>query len=236
MKEAWLQFLRKLKYRWWDGINVLLVSRWGRPIDRTLQAIRATIDCPAAGPMIREFVSIYPDYRFAMVMSLAERQQKALDDATLTYGESRWTAFIRILKHVYIQPTDVFIDLGCGSGWLCFYAQLRYGITAIGIDRIGYFIHNGNKMAQRLGLDKVSFIESDLFDADISQGTIFYATCTCFPIDYLNRLAERLKDAPMGAQIVTITHPLRATHLELQQVFTCLFSWGLDTVWIHTRV
>jgi SAM-dependent methyltransferase len=72
-----------------------------------------------------------------------------------------------------ITPGDVVYDLGSGDGRIVILAAQKYGARGVGIEIDPALVARSREIAREAGVeDKVSFIEDDLFTADISAATV----------------------------------------------------------------
>jgi len=79
----------------------------------------------------------------------------------------------RMLEVAHIRPADVVYDLGCGDGRIPIMAAQRYGARGVGIDINPERIREARQNARNARVeDRVSFIEGDLFQADIAEATV----------------------------------------------------------------
>lgn len=79
----------------------------------------------------------------------------------------------RMLEVAHIRPRDVVYDLGCGDGRIPIMAAQRYGARGVGIDINPERIREARQNARDARVeDRVSFIEGDLFHANISEATV----------------------------------------------------------------
>ena len=99
-----------------------------------------------------------------------------------------------------IGPGDYVIDLGTGDGRILIAAAKR-GATGIGIDLDPVRIKEAKENADKEGVaDKVSFLEQDLFETDLSQATVI----TLFLNSEVNmRLRPALLKLKPGTRIVS---------------------------------
>lgn len=78
-----------------------------------------------------------------------------------------------MLELAEVGPDDVLYDLGSGDGRIPVTAAKEFGIRAVGIDINPVRIREANANAEQAGVtDKVTFIEGDLFEANISDATV----------------------------------------------------------------
>jgi hypothetical protein len=88
-----------------------------------------------------------------------------------------------MLQLAEVSPVDVVYDLGSGEGEIVIEAARRYGVRAVGVT------------------DRVTFVERDLFEADISEATV--VTLYLFP-DVNARLRPKLlRELKPGTRIVS---------------------------------
>jgi SAM-dependent methyltransferase len=72
-----------------------------------------------------------------------------------------------------VTSADVVYDLGSGDGRIVVLAAQDYGAKGVGIELDPKLVASSRQVAKEAGLeDKVTFIEGDLFTADISGATV----------------------------------------------------------------
>jgi SAM-dependent methyltransferase len=106
-----------------------------------------------------------------------------------------------------VRPGDVVFDLGSGDGRIVILAAQKYGAAGVGIEIQPQLVQISREVAREGGVDdRVTFIEGDLFTADISSATVVTL--------YLNRstnlrLEQKLKqELRPGARIVSHQFPI----------------------------
>ena len=78
-----------------------------------------------------------------------------------------------MLKLARVASTDVVYDLGSGDGRIVIAAAKKYGARGVGVELDGELIKDAIRNAQKAGVsDKVTFIQGDLFKADLSDATV----------------------------------------------------------------
>ena len=101
-----------------------------------------------------------------------------------------------------VTRQDVVHDLGSGDGRIVVIAALKYGARGVGVEIDPALVSRARQVARDAQLgDRVTFVEGDLFDADLSGATVV----TLFLSDRVNqRLEAKLKrELKPGARIVS---------------------------------
>jgi ribosomal protein L11 methylase PrmA len=81
---------------------------------------------------------------------------------------------------VSVSSSDVVYDLGSGDGRLLFAAIEKGAGRCVGIDIDSKKVDEARELAREKGLDdKVTFIEGDFLDQDLSEATVIL--CYLFP-------------------------------------------------------
>ena len=100
-----------------------------------------------------------------------------------------------------VGPADVVYDLGSGDGRVVIEAAKR-GARGVGIDLDPSLVAEASRNARKAGvLDRVRFIEGDLFTSDLSEATVV----TMYLLSSINaRLQPKLlRELKPGARIVS---------------------------------
>lgn len=78
-----------------------------------------------------------------------------------------------MLKLAGVTKDDVVYDLGSGDGRIVILAAQKYGARGVGIELDPKLVEVSRQVARDGGVaDRVSFVEGDLFTADISNATV----------------------------------------------------------------
>jgi precorrin-6B methylase 2 len=107
-----------------------------------------------------------------------------------------------MLRLAHVTPDDVVYDLGSGDGAIVLRAADKFGARGVGIEIDPKLVKTANDRARKRGLaGKVSFLEGDLFKADISPATVV----TLYLSGSINRrLAPKLMaELKPGARVVS---------------------------------
>jgi SAM-dependent methyltransferase len=106
-----------------------------------------------------------------------------------------------MLKVAAVTKDDVIYDLGSGDGRIVIAAAKKYGAKGVGIDINAELVEKAKAAATAEGVaDKVSFIEGDLFEQDLSKATVI--TLYLLP-DVNMKLRPTLLKLKPGTRIVS---------------------------------
>jgi SAM-dependent methyltransferase len=105
-----------------------------------------------------------------LLVSSAQIQQKKPE---VPYVSTPDDVVAEMLTMAGVSKDDVVYDLGCGDGRIVITAAKTTGCRGVGIDINPIRIKESRENAIEAGVsDKVEFILSDLFEAEISQATV----------------------------------------------------------------
>jgi SAM-dependent methyltransferase len=135
------------------------------------------------------------------------------------YEPTPLTVVEAMLKMAGVGPTDTVYDLGSGDGRIPLMAAQRYGAHGVGIEIQPALVRASRQTAHESGVeDKVTFVEQDFFDADLSPATVVLLYLWPGVNDALEpKLRRELRP---GARIVSYTFgmskwlPDKTVHLE----------------------
>lgn len=205
------------------------------PLQEAWQSRQVIKRFPQMEATVTAYRALYPYVGSSTTVSVNERMEKGIEDDTLTYGETRWSSFLKLLDHIEVRSQDRFVDLGCGAGFLCFLVAQGLGIPALGVDLIDGFIQNAQQMSEQLHLKQPRFQRADIFEMELLPFSLLYATCTCFPDELVEQLTEKMRATRPGTRIITVTNPLEAPYLRQRKHFKLKYDWGLDDVFVAER-
>jgi len=134
-----------------------------------------------------------------MLLSPAQIQQKKPE---VPYVSTPDDVVTEMLKMANVNKEDVLYDLGCGDGRIVITAVKEMGCRGVGIDIDPIRIKESQENAIEAGVsDRVEFILSDLFEADISQANVV----TLYLLSKVNlRLRPKLfRELSPGTRVVS---------------------------------
>jgi cyclopropane fatty-acyl-phospholipid synthase-like methyltransferase len=132
-----------------------------------------------------------------------------------------------MLKLAGVAASDVVYDLGSGDGRIVILAAQKYGARGVGIEIDPRLVELSRVVAREGQVaDRVTFIEGDLFEADISQATVV----TLWLTESVNaRLTPKLlRELKPGARVVARQFPLGVPPQRTERVDgEDLFLWTI---------
>jgi SAM-dependent methyltransferase len=129
-----------------------------------------------------------------------------------------------MLRLAAVTPADVVYDLGSGDGRIVILAAQKYGARGVGMELDARLVEISRQVAREGKVaERVTFVQGDLFAADISKATVV----TLWLSNSVNmRLEAKLKrELPAGARIVSHQFPIgtwapdRTIHVEDKDLF-----------------
>jgi SAM-dependent methyltransferase len=142
------------------------------------------------------------------------------------YTPTRHAIAEAMLELAEVTANDVVYDLGSGDGRLPIIAAQKYGARGVGIEIDPSLVEAANQNARDAGVvERVTFIEGDLFTADLSEATVVTLYLSG---SMMRRLEPVLRNGLRpGARIVSHQFefprwlPVRSTRVD----FSNLFLW-----------
>ena len=135
----------------------------------------------------------------AVVGAQTSTTEKPLD---VPYVPTKEPIVDRMLQMAKVKPGDVLYDLGCGDGRIVIAAAKRFGIRGVGIDIDPVRIAEAQENAKKAGVsDRVTFIQGDLFDADVKPASV--VTLYLLPDVNLKLRPKLQSDLKPGSRIVS---------------------------------
>jgi len=135
----------------------------------------------------------------------------------------------KMLDMARVTPQDYVIDLGSGDGRNVI-AAARRGARALGVEYNPALVEVSRRAAAAAGVaDRATFIEDDMFEADISQATVLIL----FLIpDNLRRLDAKFRALKPGTRIVSNTYEIAGWYAEETGRTTPCPSWCVASLYV----
>jgi hypothetical protein len=113
----------------------------------------------------------------------------------------------QMLRLAGITPDDIVYDLGSGDGRIVNLAAQKYGARGVGIEIDPPLVERARAIAKEAGIeDRVTFVEADLFHADLSNATVV----TLYLSPSVNRKLEAKlrRELRPGTRVVSHQFPI----------------------------
>lgn len=135
----------------------------------------------------------------------------------------------RMLDLAKVTPADFVIDLGSGDGRTVIAAAKR-GARALGVEFNPDLVTLSRHRAREAGVgDRATFVEGDLFKADLSRATVI----TLFLLDDINvKLRPALLSLKPGTRITTNTFKLGDWEHDAETGAPGCYAWCFIYLWI----
>ena len=135
----------------------------------------------------------------------------------------------KMLDLARVMPQDYVIDLGSGDGRNVIAAAKR-GARALGVEYDPGLVEVSRHAAAAAGVaDKASFVEGDMFAADISQATVLIL----FLIpDNLRKLAAKFRALKPGTRIVSNTYDIEGWYPEATDRTAPCLAWCIASLYV----
>jgi SAM-dependent methyltransferase len=134
-----------------------------------------------------------------------------------------------MLDMAKVTPDDVVVDLGSGDGRLVIAAAQR-GARARGVEYNPEMVRLSEQRARAAGVpDRATFIEGDMFEADISDATVM---AVFLLTDNMRRLQDRFLALRPGTRIVSNTFGIPEWPADARVTRPDCSAWCTALLWI----
>lgn len=172
------------------------------------------------------------------------------------YGELSLDSWPLLLAQCGPKSTsDVFVDLGCGTGKVTALAALHFS-RVFGLELQQELLDHAGKLAntfrararrQGVGVGELGFHRADFLGRLTSAWSgddgkpwweladVAYACSPKFSEATMQSLADLAAGMRSGCRFATVRHGLKSPHLEELWRGSLIFSWGRDDLIVHRR-
>ena len=136
----------------------------------------------------------------------------------------------KMLDMAKVTPEDYVVDLGSGDGRNVI-AAARRGARSLGVEYNPDMVELSRQSAASAGVgDKATFVQGDMYEADISKATVL----ALFLLPHnLEKLRSKFADLPPGTRIVVNTFAIPGwTADETQRIEGDCMSWCTALLYI----
>lgn len=135
----------------------------------------------------------------------------------------------KMLELTRVTASDVLIDLGSGNG-ITVITAAKKGARAIGVEFNPEMVALARRLAAEAGVaDKATFIQGDLFEADLSKATVI----TLFLLPDINeKLKPKLLELKPGTRIASNTFEMGDWQPDARETSSPCTSWCTALSWV----
>jgi SAM-dependent methyltransferase len=137
----------------------------------------------------------------AVSLSNGPARQRPARTPDIYFAPTQQPVADAMLKLARVSANDVVFDLGSGDGRILILAAQKYGARGVGIELDPRLVEISRQVAREGEVaDRVTFVEGDLFTADISEATVV----TLYLSTSVNRRLEpKLRKLRPGTRVVS---------------------------------
>ncbi len=166
-------------------------------------------------------------YLFSNPFRICRRYMESRGEGRVhIYGETPLCAWKSIAELAQIRADDLFVDLGCGRGKICFWTAAWIGCKTIGIDWVPPFIRKASLLARLPGFSHLKFLERSISKIPLDRATVLYL--------YTFHPEESLLKLPAHSRVITVSEPLADSRFHVTASQKIRFPWGETEVYINT--
>lgn len=135
----------------------------------------------------------------------------------------------KMLELTHVTAADTLIDLGSGNG-ITVITAAKKGATAMGVEFNPDMVALARRLAAEAGVsDKATFVQGDLFEADLSKATVI----TLFLLPDINeQLKPKLLELKPGTRIASNTFEMGDWEPDAKDTAPGCTSWCTALSWV----
>ena len=175
-------------------------------------------------------------YRNPYVLARSARRKIKLPESDLVFGETPFITAYDLLVELKVDHADHVVECGGGTSIFSLVATSAFGCHATVLEIVPAFVKKTREVAAHLGLERIEVKQSDILEASLPEGTVYYLTGTTFSEESWKKLQRQMAQAPEGAKAISLSVALDSKAWRLDQTLTLPFSWGENTVYLQTRI
>mgnify|MGYP001052342183 CR=1 FL=1 len=158
------------------------------------------------------------------------------DKVQVIYGETLCMTFELLIAKLAITEHDIVFELGCGRGRGCFFIHAMTNAEVVGIELNPTFVKKANVIKDKLAITNMSFVQDNIFEADLSRATVMYFYGVAFSDTATIGLIEKFCQLPAGIRIICIGFSLNDYYdqplFDEIDEFEVFFLWGKTQVYV----
>lgn len=222
---------RELSRLYWLRLSAFIVhlKEESRVILRYYKNFRfAQIDL-----LLRFFYFFKNPYRISRIFL-----QKKGEENVYQYGETPLTTMEAIVKYFGVQKGDGVIELGCGRGRVAFWLHVYWGCRVWGVEEVGAFVEEADKIVKWLGLKEIHIVQGDLLEVEFPKDFQWiYLYGSSWDEEVLRALVKKLEN--WDGSVISVSFPISiydtAKNFQVVDQMEAEFLWGTTTVYLAKK-
>ncbi len=182
-------------------------------------------------------------------LSHRDRDERKTTERSFVYGEVLPDSFEALMAMAQPQPSERFVDLGCGVGKAVLLAALQFPFAELtGVEQLPSLIRASRLALRRFNRllrptlpaarrdVKLTFVHGDMRELDLRRVNVAFAHASCFERPLVEALTQKLSvELPSGARVVVVGRVFTSPSLELVRATTCQMDWGEATAAVYRK-
>lgn len=182
-------------------------------------------------------------------ISKKDRANLKLENDEFGYGEICFDSFSMMLAVIQPTATDVFYDLGSGTGKAVFCSAMLYELKkSCGIELLPGLYHASISQLEKFNLLSdvqdcfpkfplpIHFIKDNFLEVDFLDATIVFINATCFAAEFWQQLINKLNMLQSGIRVIVVSKQLSLSNYQLLDAKMYWMSWGWSSVYIYKKM
>jgi SAM-dependent methyltransferase len=193
------------------------------------------------------FENLYLDVSGHVISSQA-RSKLNISSTAFVYGEILPDTFYSILEKVQPTSSDIFYDLGCGTGKAVMWAHLAFPFKkAVGVEFLEDLYEAArtvlkkyeNEIKISAPIEKqnqsVDFVRGDFCEVNFKDADVIFTHSTCFSDETMAKLIKAFSCLKPGARVITVSKSIISPYFITVYSDKIQMGWGEGTIYIYAR-
>lgn len=164
--------------------------------------------------------------------------QKRGEENVYQYGETPLTTMETIVKRFGVQKGDGVMELGCGRGRVAFWLHAYWGCRVWGVEEVGSFVKDADKIVSRFGLKDVHIVQGDLLQVEFPKNYQWiYLYGSSWSEEVLRALVKKLEN--WEGSVISVSFPIsiydEMGSFQVVEEMEAEFLWGTTTVYLSKK-
>ncbi len=176
-------------------------------------------------------------------LSKNDRANLQTDFYGLVYGEVNFENFSAMLAVTQPTATDIFYDLGSGTGKAVLCSAMLYSLKkCCGIELLPGLYKTSSDQLEKLksfpdiSPSPIQFIHGDLLKIDFREASIVFINATSFTAEFWQLIIDKLTSLQRGTRVIITSKKLTQSSYQLLEAKMYWMDWGWNSVYIYQKL